>query len=393
MQLGRRRRALVVKGLLVRATKRTKRVRQLRKAGAHTASLALIQVWFGGSQVLGFDPVFRHHRLVILACATGDWEGTPDLDTMQAALRGSLARLSLLKRPWCGATDAAATFVFTLLRLGWRRSLRGTSQDGTEIDFLAVAPKMVSFWMDQASLLWSDSFAHWHQSKGPFFCHQTTPRFWQAGRLVTLVSKRSKGLRLRNENDGSCQLCMDQAPCSTVAGNASFAGSSLGNGALRRAGWAAVAVDDASNLKSDILPWQSARDGEDCAAATGSCDRERRGTILQTLSKTRAEQSRFSRRQDSCCLFVLGQASGTLGGRGARFAQVQGWKDTRAAATITGMAPANETQAKAGEGDCCAGCRSPFRLVFTHFSLTFHARQSLRPSHFQRAQLAIGTSF
>ena len=42
---------------------------------------------------------FRHHRLVILAWATGVWEGTPDLDTMQAALRGSLARLSHLKRP------------------------------------------------------------------------------------------------------------------------------------------------------------------------------------------------------------------------------------------------------------------------------------------------------
>ena len=41
LQLGRRRRALVVKGRLARATKRTKRVRQLRKAGAHTGKLTL----------------------------------------------------------------------------------------------------------------------------------------------------------------------------------------------------------------------------------------------------------------------------------------------------------------------------------------------------------------
>ena len=52
-------------------------------------------------------------------------------------------------------------------------------------------------------------------------------------------------------------------------------GSSSGSGALRRAGWAVVAVDDAGNLKaaaygavpSDVLPGQSARDGEDYAAA------------------------------------------------------------------------------------------------------------------------------
>ena len=40
-QLDRRRRALVVKGRLARAAKRTKRVRQLRKAGAHTRNLTL----------------------------------------------------------------------------------------------------------------------------------------------------------------------------------------------------------------------------------------------------------------------------------------------------------------------------------------------------------------
>ena len=59
-----------------------------------------------GSVGKNIDPAFLHHRQVILAWATGVWEGTPDLDTMQAALCGALARLSHLKRPWCGATDA-----------------------------------------------------------------------------------------------------------------------------------------------------------------------------------------------------------------------------------------------------------------------------------------------
>ena len=51
-------------------------------------------------------------------------------------------------------------------------------------------------------------------------------------------------------------------------------GSSSGSGALRRAGWAVVAVDGAGNLKaacggvpSDVVPGQCARDGEDYAAA------------------------------------------------------------------------------------------------------------------------------
>ena len=52
-------------------------------------------------------------------------------------------------------------------------------------------------------------------------------------------------------------------------------GSSSGSGALRRANWAVVAVDDVGDLKaaacgavpSDVLLAQTSRDGEDCAAA------------------------------------------------------------------------------------------------------------------------------
>ena len=255
----------------------------------------------------------------------------------------------------------------------------------------------------------------------------------------------------------ACQvLWHNRHPDGLLEGHSFTDGSSSGNGALRRAGWAAVAVDDAGNLKaaaygavpSDILPGHLARDGEDYAAAMaeqftldpltlyidcegtiatingpkhkalgargqgsqgqGSCHRERRGgwanfPLVQKgqrpcrhLRKKRGRytQARFSSRQDSCCLFVLGQASGTLGGRSARLAQVQGVERHQCCrATIKGTAPASETQAKAGEGDCCDGYRSGFRLAFSHVSLTFLARQSPRPSHIQRAQLAIGTSF
>ena len=45
------------------------------------------------------------------------------------------------------------------------------------------------------------------------------------------------------------------------------------------------------------------------------------------------------------------------------------WNDTRTAAPRSRVRPpASETQAKAGEGDCCAGCWSGFRLAFSHFS-------------------------
>ena len=115
LQLGRRRRALAVRGRLARAARRTKRATQLCKAGAHTRNLTLAGSNAGvlwGSEVLGFtptqlkairfnaakatfrlsrgqnaatimmahaqapgakniDPAFRHHRQVVLAWATG----------------------------------------------------------------------------------------------------------------------------------------------------------------------------------------------------------------------------------------------------------------------------------------------------------------------------------
>ena len=75
----------------------------------------------------------------------------------------------------------------------------------------------------------------------------------------------------------ACQvLWHNRPPDGLWEGHIFTDGSSSGCGALRRAGWAVVAVDDVVNLKaaaygavpSDVLPGQSARDGEDYAAAT-----------------------------------------------------------------------------------------------------------------------------
>ena len=237
-----------------------------------------------------------------------------------------------------------------------------------------------------------------------------------------------------------CQVFWhNRPPDGLLEGHMFTDGSSTGSGALRRAGWAVVAVDDVGNLKaaaygavpSDLLPGQSARDGEDYAAAMAgqftldpltlyidcegtvatihgpkhkalgargprahvwnrlllshdevkavkvkghSTQRDveagrtshlcKKGNDLaDTFAKKRGRhtQACFPSRQDIRCLCFPGQASGSLVGRGARFAQVQGVERHQGCcATFTGTAPASETQAEGGEGDCCAGCRSGF---------------------------------
>ena len=268
--LGRRRRAHVVEGRLARAAGRSRRVRQLLRAGAHTRKLTLTGSNAGvlwGSEVLGFapsqlkgtrtdaakanfrlsrgqnaattmlahaqpagakntDPAFRHHRQVVL---TGVWEGAPELGTMQAALRGAVARLSRLRRPWCGATDSAATFVLTLLRLGWsaESARRLTTHVGTTIDLLAVAPK--------TTLLWSDSSAHWNHSEGPLFWGKPSGRCsslasWRAGHFgigtcwsswSREASGRKSGSRGSGETTRTAASSVTRtlAPCSTDATN------------------------------------------------------------------------------------------------------------------------------------------------------------------------------
>ena len=64
------------------------------------------------------DGASRHHRHVITARAEAVWEGYLEMDTLQPALRAAAQRLGTLKRPWARASDVAATFVLTLVRLG-----------------------------------------------------------------------------------------------------------------------------------------------------------------------------------------------------------------------------------------------------------------------------------
>ena len=110
------------------------------------------------------------------------------------------------------------TFVLTLLRLGWSaQSARHlTTHDGTKIDLLAVAPKTVGFWVDQATLVWTDSSAHWGNSKGSAFSGKPSglcsPRAasegwsrWHRNVLVKLVSRgiwtQERLARLRGEDE------------------------------------------------------------------------------------------------------------------------------------------------------------------------------------------------
>ena len=231
---------------------------------------------------------------------------------MQAALRGSVARPCLFKRPWCGATDAR----------------RLTTHDGTKIDLLAVAPKTVGFWVDQASLLWPVSSARWNTSKGTLFWEAIRPvlvagklegwSLWHRNVLVKLVSRgicsKERLSRLRGEAQfsiaaTSALLCRPTGTCTSRrscgrrrgplshnAGNSFYMGiypspatilpigslkdpcpvlwhrepldgllEGQGRGAPRRAGWAVVAVDDVENFKAaahgavpcDVLPGQT----------------------------------------------------------------------------------------------------------------------------------------
>ena len=88
--------------------------------------------------------------------------------------------------------------------------------------------------------------------------------------------------------------------------------------------------------RSRVIPQRATwRRGELPTCAKGK-------TTLQTPLPRRGKhtQACFSRRQDSRCVCLPGQASGTLGGREAHvFAKVQGLNDTRAAAPRTRVRP------------------------------------------------------
>ena len=138
---------------------------------------------------------------------------------------------------------------------GWAGAL--TTHNGTKIDLLAVAPKTVApktvgFWVDQVSLMWSDSSAHWESLQGTAFLgsHQAASCFWQVGGVVTLASQRAgqagfawhsdAGAACASQGRGRRQLpALPRRPrqCSTAAasarladraGHASLAGGATG---------------------------------------------------------------------------------------------------------------------------------------------------------------------
>ena len=238
--------------------------------------------------------------------------------------------------------------------------------------------------------------------------------------------------------------------------------SSSGCGALRRAGWAVVAVDDVGNLKaaaygavpSDVLPGQSARDGEDYAAAMAghitldpltlytdcegtiatvsgpkhkalgaqgprahvwnrllnshdevkavkvkghATERDVRWGALPTCSKGEMTlQTPSPKKGQTYTSLLFGSPRQLLvvrhDGRPTCCSDSGVERHQGCCTTITGTAAASETQAQV-ERDYCASYRSGVRLAFSHRSLTSLARQSSRPTHVQRAQLAVGTSF
>ena len=73
---------------------------------------------------------------------------TGETEVWQASLRGAAQRQRKLKRSWACATDAAATFALTLVRLG--RSARPARHlvIHATIDLLGMAAKTVARWVD-----------------------------------------------------------------------------------------------------------------------------------------------------------------------------------------------------------------------------------------------------
>ena len=91
----------------------------------------------------------------------------------------------------------------------------------------------------------------------------------------SLRTKRRTSSRRRRLRRGIPKRQRRAVTAGPRRGTSSTDGSSTGSGALRRAGWAVVAVDNVGNLKAaaygavpcDVLPGQTSRDGEDYAAA------------------------------------------------------------------------------------------------------------------------------
>ena len=372
---------------------------------------------------------------------TGLFDGSLGRNAGRAARLGGQAQppqAAVVRR------NAAATFVLTLLRLGWSaQSARHlTTHDGTKIDLLAVAPETGgapggTFSGSQ----YREQFAH-----GIF----TDP--------AAILPKGSP--------ERACPvLWHNRPPDGLLEGHIFTDGSSSGSSALRRAGWAVVAVDDVGRMglcratfcqgrllemaRTMQQPWQgtplwipsrctstakvpsrqsmghsakfwapgavehtsgtgfwfpTTRSGQSRSRATPRSATWRR-SALPTCSKGETTmQTPLPRKEQTHRSLLFGSPRQSLlvspwpskrrgGQQSPRFAQVQGLERHQGCRSeTTGKATASKTQAHEA-GERCGGFRSGVRLAFSHRSLTLFARQSSRPSHVQRAQLAVGTSF
>ena len=126
------------------------------------------------------------------------------------------ARLSHLKRPWCGATDAAATFVLALLRLGFERPVGQASHfpqwhedrppgSGAEDGGHLGGPGF-PFVVRQLCAL--------EPVQGPAVLGSREATPFLGNVLVKLVSRgiwtQERFARLGSVDDGSCQLCVQR---------------------------------------------------------------------------------------------------------------------------------------------------------------------------------------
>ena len=163
LQLGRWRRALVVKGRLGREAKRTMRVRQLRKAGRHTRKLALTGSNAGvlwGSEVLGFTPTQLQSIRVDAAKATYRLSRGWCFAVLWKSAWDMLFRIAVPLWTGGGRRERQRVLVFVMvadeilggLRPSWERRIFAWTCDAVSLSFLGYADDVLLFSGSKASL-------------------------------------------------------------------------------------------------------------------------------------------------------------------------------------------------------------------------------------------------
>ena len=274
------------------------------------------------SRAKNIEPAFRHHRQVVLAWATGVWTLTPCRPRYEVPLPGSAAsrgRGAAPQQPsgWAphhpqrhddrsagSGTDSSAHWDNSNGPLFWgaiRALLAAGKLEGWSLWHRIVLVKLVSrgIWtQDRLSRLrdWEDDLCQLcHEGPGTTFhrCYECPALQTELDMCVSLeVRQAARSLEPQSREQfahsiyprpsqilptGAIRqpcpvLWHSRPPDGLLEGHIFTDGSSAGSVALRRAGWAVVAVDGLGNLKeaaygaipTDVVPGQ--RDGEDNAA-------------------------------------------------------------------------------------------------------------------------------